>query len=70
MYTDQSPRPDTGMSWSGQQKTDQQMGKRDLGFIRTDSAVFFPRLASEMGKPDRHVTISFLNSLPGVFPSV
>lgn len=44
------------------------MGKRDLGFIGTDSAAFFPRLAFETGKPDRNVTTSFLNPLQGDFP--
>lgn len=68
MYTDPSTRPETGMSWSSQQKTDQQMGKRDLGFIATDSAVFFPRLVFEMGKSDRNVINSLLNTLQGDFP--
>lgn len=46
------------------------MGKRDFGFIRTDSAVFFPRLAFETGKPDRPVTItvSYINKQED-FPS-
>lgn len=43
-------------------------GEERFGFLRTDPAVFFPRLASETGKPDSPLSSLFPTSTTGRFP--